>query len=581
MTDYVLAFKPTALGTHDFSACLLANGRIIAAVEEERFCRVKHAKNVFPRQAIRYCLQAAGIEFDDLAMIGIPYDPNLYIRYIPEFWRSILEAQGFLNKYNHLGTAITKLTFRRWGKEQIWLMLRRTVESRRRPPLTFVSHHLSHAASAYFCSGFDEASVITIDGIGEYDSTVLWQARSGKLQRVHTFSSSNSLGHFYSLFTEFLGFQALDGEGKLMALAAYGEPDPLLEAFFASYTQIHTRGYDVSQLLKRFRRAEHLVAALETPQRRPEAPLTQKHANIAWHVQNFTEKAVSALVIENYRQTGVRNVCLAGGVAMNCMANKKIMELKCVDDLFIQPVAGDAGLALGCAQIISHQLGHNPSERLNHVYWGPGYSDDTIETILRKNKIDYKVVDNLYNTVAASLVEGKFVGWFQGRMEFGPRALGHRSILASPSSIRLSERLNNEVKHREPWRPFAPSVLAHRAAEWFISCKDARFMIKAFDTVTDRWEHIAGVVHPIDKTARVQVVDLDTNERYYRLIEAFEQITGIPMLLNTSFNLAGEPIVCSPEDALSCFFRSGLDILVLGKCIVSKSGTTSHVDSLN
>lgn len=572
MTQYVLSFKPTSLGTHDYSACLFADGHLLAMVEEERLCRVKHAPNTFPKSSIAFCLDKAGIELGDLAAIGIPYDPHLYVKALHEEVFRIIGGSDFIHKYYRFGGLMSNLAYARGGSRQLWKALDSDQKIQNRVPIHYISHHLSHAASAYYSSGFGDALVLTIDGAGEYDCTVIWRASEGKLERIKTFVRPNSIGHFYTLFTRFLGFQALDGEGKVMALAAYGSHQPILERFFERYVRQGKGTYDVSLLLRNFSSPEDLAKAIGFPLRRANEEVTRDHANIAWYVQKYTENILTNLVQEYCRLTGLRNVCLAGGVALNCMANKKIAELKLVDNLFVQPAANDAGLSLGCAQVVSHILGFDVQSELRHVYWGPEYSSEEIESTVKTSRLDYKITDNPSVVAARELVDGKIVGWFQDRMEFGPRALGNRSILASPSSTVIRDRLNRDVKQRELWRPFAPSILENQAEEWFSKCFDSPFMIKSFDAIPRQQEFIPGVIHSVDKTARVHTVRREVNRRFYQLIEEFYRLTGVPMVLNTSFNIAGEPIVCTPRQAIADFFSSGLDVLVLGNFILEKQG---------
>ncbi|MFC7079198.1 carbamoyltransferase [Halorussus caseinilyticus] len=453
-------------------------------------------------------------------------------------------------------------------EEKIADAIRETLGVSSLPPVRCHRHHRSHAASAFYPSGFDEALVVTIDSAGEDDSTVVWHASESGLEKLRTYDFPNSLGFFFSGITEFLGYRFNNGEGKVMGLAPYGDRNEEIEETLRSLV---TPGvdYDVTELTQYGpREMEHVLGDLfdRDPLDRG-GEYDDWHQDLAYAAQQFLEETVEAIVREYLPEVSTDNVALAGGVALNCKMNKRVMEMDEVDSVFVQPVANDPGSALGSA-LLEFEPGEVPQMR--NVYWGPEYSGETVRDVLERNKLDYDTPENLSREVAEALADGQLVGWYQNRMEMGPRALGNRSILADPRSKSSLDRVNEYVKHREEWRPFAPSMLAEAADDYLEGVDSAPFMIKTFDPVDDRKDEIEAVLHPADDTTRPQLVYEDQNPEYYDLISAFEDLTGVPVLLNTSFNDNGEPIVNRVEEAVRAFYTMGLDMLVLDDVVIRK-----------
>jgi carbamoyltransferase len=407
-----------------------------------------------------------------------------------------------------------------------------------------------------------------VDGRGAWEATTTWRATPSGCDLVDSHSHPDSLGFFYAAFTDFLGFKRNSDEWKVMGLAPYGKPGVDL----SRYISANAEGYRIAHRLVI---GDHYgdVTALEAdfgPKRAPESELTQREKDIAWAVQDACEVAMEDVARRLVEKTGLRKLCLAGGVAMNSKANGRILASGIVDDIFIQPAATDDGTAIGAAQYAARMAsGKFPSYRLEEVYLGPEFTDKEIETFLRTCKIPFTRPEQITKTAAELLADKKIVGWFQGRMEFGPRALGNRSILADPRDTAMRDKVNEVAKFREGWRPFAPSVLQDRAEEYFAGCADSPFMILTFPVHEDKKSVIPAVTH-VDGSARVQTVKREVNPRYYELIEHFGNLTGVPVVMNTSFNLRGEPIVCSPKDAVRTFFSSGLDALCIGPFLVRK-----------
>jgi carbamoyltransferase len=406
------------------------------------------------------------------------------------------------------------------------------------------------------------------------DSTVIWSWDGEKINREISWKVNNSLGYFYGAFTVFLGYKFCNGESKVMGLAPYGEKNQDIFNVFDEIIKTDDNGYDVTEIsipmtsgyLVGIKRIEDLFGI---KRRLPEESFKKEHKDLAYTLQFYLEKIGMNLARQAIKKTGSNNLCMTGGVALNCKMNKKIMELPEVEKLFIQPVANDGGLVIGGVLEASKRFGYNPRFNMKHNYWGPSFSNKEIKNILDERRIVYSMLSNL-KIIAQKLAVGKFVGWFQGKMEMGPRALGNRSVLCDPRRNDLKDKLNDYVKHREKWRPYAPSILEEYADEYIINYNSAPFMIKTFDVKEELQKNIEGVLHPKDRTTRPHVVCKDVNLKYWELINEFRKITGIPILLNTSFNDHGEPIVCSPQDAIKDFFGTGLDILVLNNFVLSK-----------
>jgi carbamoyltransferase len=550
---------------HDSSVALLQDGELVFAAQEERFSRLKKDSR-FPRLAIRAALDHAGIEFGALDAIAFGWNRGgltplhtIKSQMTGQLAPSLKMAVGNLislasELYGGNGARALRRGFPLGSK-----------------PLLFIDHHEAHALSAYALSGFEDALVVVVDGRGARQATSIYHGQQGRLRRLRTIDWPNSLGSFYEAFTDLLGFERHGDEWKVMGLAAYGEPT-----------------YDLSRVLRivpgGYRLDAHLVCGtwwndlrrLERvfgPRRDPEKLITDQDRALAASVQRCTEEAIFSVVREGVRLTGCRQVCLAGGVAMNSKANGRLLASGLVEDLFVQPAATDDGTALGAALAAHGRFGQQiPRRRLVDVALGPGFSQRELESVLATCKLPALRVADVEGETARLLAQGAIVGWFQGRMEFGPRALGSRSILADPRSAEMRDRVNESVKFREGWRPFAPSCLQERASDYFEGCQDAAFMTITFDVLPSRRAEIPAVTH-VDGTARVQTVNRDVNPRYWRLIHEFERITRVPVILNTSFNLRGEPIVCTARDAIRTFYSSGLDFLVLGDFIVAKART--------
>ncbi|MEZ3115674.1 carbamoyltransferase [Halobaculum sp. MBLA0147] len=437
------------------------------------------------------------------------------------------------------------------------------------PPIRFLNHHRCHAISAAYPSPVDLDLVVTADLRGEVDATVVWEVGDGEVHRKKTFEWPNSLGSFFGAITEYLGFRANNGEGKVMGLAPYGESRPKFSDPLRQRLDF-TADYDVMPLIEGAR-MEDYVARLESwfgeSRRSYGDPIEQHHKDIAAVAQTCLENVMENLVRRWMDEVDADALGLAGGVALNCKMNKHIRELDCVDSVFIQPVAGDAGVAVGGAL---EPFGLTETSPLDTVYMGPSFSTEEIRAVLEQNKLEYSEPDNLYQHVARRVADGELVGWFQGSLEMGPRALGNRSILADPREEKSRDRVNKYVKHREEWRPFAPSLKESAASDYFKNATKAPFMIQTFEVKYNEASNIPAVLHPEDNTARPQTVREDQNPRYHRLLSAFEDLTGVPVLLNTSFNDSGEPIVAQPREAIRDFFSMGLDCLVLEDLVVTK-----------
>jgi carbamoyltransferase len=434
--------------------------------------------------------------------------------------------------------------------------------------MRFVDHHLAHAISAYAYAGFEDAAVVVMDGRGAWEATTIWHGHNGKLDPVLMIPFPDSVGYFYSEFTEFLGFHRNSDEWKVMGLAPYGKPGVDLSAFIdlkATPYRIHTKLLATNGATPF---AE--MMALLGPARVAESDIFDRHKNIAYAVQDACETAVTNVVRMAIEKTRCRNVCLAGGVALNSKANGKILASGLVDKFFVQPAASDDGVALGAALApYLDGTGKLPIHPMRHGYWGPCFDDDAVESALRTYKLRYVRLPDPSATAAELLSNGKILGWFQGRMEFGPRALGSRSILADPRDPDMNTRVNNAVKFREWWRPFAPSLKKEAAGEYLESAMDSPFMIVTAQVRPEKRSVIPSVTH-VDGSARPQTVEKEINPLYWRLIDEFGKITGVPVIMNTSFNLRGEAIVHTPTDAIRTFFSSGMDALVIGSFLVEK-----------
>ena len=581
---------------HDSAAALIEDGRIRAAAQEERFSRKKHDSR-FPVHALRYCLTEGGIEMSDVDKVVFYDKPFLkferlletYVTFAPRGIKSFAMAIPlWLREKLFLKDLLCK-EFRKLDGNGRW-----------NEQLLFSEHHLSHAASAFYPSPFEEAVILTMDGVGEWATTSAAIGKGNGLEVIKEIHFPHSLGLLYSALTYYTGFKVNSGEYKVMGLAPYGKPE-YADRIFKHLIDVKDDGsfrLDLSYfdyctgLTMTNGKFDELFGG---PPRKPDELLTQRHMNLAASIQAVTEEVVLRLTRSLRKETGLGNLCLAGGVALNCVANGKVLRDGHFDQIYIQPAAGDAGGALGAALVGYHmQLGnkrHVSGDSMRGSYLGPAYTQSEVEARLKSCGAKFEVLDDaaLVVTCAEDLAQGKALGWFQGRMEFGPRALGNRSILGDPRSPTMQKTLNLKVKYRESFRPFAPSVLRERVSDWFEMDGDSPYMLLVADLVKSRRREmtaeekglfgidklnvprssIPAVTH-VDYSARIQTVHRDTNPRYHALLSAFERKTGCPVLVNTSFNVRGEPIVGTPEDAFRCFMGTDLDILAVGNCYLRK-----------
>ena len=547
---------------HDSSACIARDGELLFAVAEERLSRLKHDAR-FPGLAIRACLDFAGVSAEEVDFVcqGWPRPRTLYLHDLKSFasGKQPFDSRALLNSTRYF----VSMWHQRSGENRF-----REQFGTSKPQFRLVDHHLAHAISAYAYSGFDDAAVLVLDGRGAWEATSLWRGRGGRLDHIWTIPWPNSLGLFYAQFTHYLGFEPYADEWKVMGLAPYGEPGVGLEDFIVpedSPYRVATElllGRDSAPLAKIEKRLG--------PKRAPESEIDAKHKNLAFSVQDACERAMQVLARAAVAKTGCRNLCLAGGVALNSKANGKILASGIVERIFVQPAAGDDGVCLGAALAPHLDAGGKlPVHKMRHAYLGPQSTEEEIARTMETYKLRATRVSDPASTAAQMLASGKILGWFQGRMEFGPRALGARSILADPRDPEMNAKVNNAVKFREWWRPFAPSMLAEAAGEYIESATDSPFMILTAQVKPEKRKVIPSVTH-VDGSARPQTVERDVNPLYWRLIQEFGERTGVPVVMNTSFNLRGEPIVCTPTDAVRTFFSSGMDALVIGNFVVEK-----------
>ena len=570
----------------DPAACLMREGELVAFVEEERLIRYKHAASVFPIRAIDSCLEKAGLGLEDIDLFAYGWDSPQY---------TDGQMQAFYEEVNREYPPDTNtLSWQRsnlaWFREEslkgrLQQELVRFFGRADAPRLRFFPHHESHAATAFFFSPFDEALVFTVDGSGDRQCATLWHGKGTKLTLVHEITIPHSLGWFYAAITEYLGFAAYDGEYKVMGLAAYGRENLEYREALEKVIRPGPQGFDYVVDPKYLhhgphtysnRFTDHLVELLGLPPRQGKRSIERLHEDLAFEAQHALERHVIRLLGHFRQTTGLDRLCLAGGVALNVKMNSKIHRSGLFEDMFIFPIPSDCGTGIGAAAGIYNELtGERPSP-LKHVYLGPGFSDEQIEAQLSSCGLVYRKPGNLEEDAAEMLASGKILAWFQSSLEGGPRALGGRSILADPRDVDARDRVNAAIKFREYWRPFCPSLTEESASRFMNRATRAPFMIMAFEATEEAVRRVPGVVH-IDHTMRAQTVDPHANPRYYRLLKAFEKKTGVPVLLNTSFNIKGEPIVCSPRDALRTFWSTGLDALVIGPFVVEKPGVPARL----
>jgi carbamoyltransferase len=583
---------------HDSAAALVADGEIVAAAQEERFTRKKHDAR-FPIHAVRYCLEQAGCKASDLDSVVFYDKPFLKFERLLETYLAVA-PMGFASFRMALPLWIREKLFQKDLLESHLKQLAPDIDWAAK--LRFTEHHLSHAASAFFPSPFEEAVVLTMDGVGEWATTSVAHGHGNQLEILKEIHFPHSLGLLYSAFTYYTGFKVNSGEYKLMGLAPYGEPrftkeifEHLIDVKPDGSFRLNLDYFNYCTGLTMTNQRFHRLFGM--PPRKPSEPLTQRHMDVAASIQTALEEVILRLTRSLAAETGIPNLCLAGGVALNCVANGKVLRDGHFRNVWIQPASGDAGGALGAALAAHYQFHNQPrrasrrNDGMHGGYLGPQFSQDEIEQRLGAAGARFETLSDceLLAKSADALAEGKALGWFQGRMEFGPRALGARSILGDARSPSMQSVLNLKVKYRESFRPFAPSVLRERVCEYFELEADSPYMLLVANVVPDRRRamskdeqklfgiaklnvprsSIPAVTH-VDYSARVQTVHRDTNPRYHALISAFEQRTGCPVIVNTSFNVRGEPIVCTPEDAFHCFMGTEIETLAIGNCFLRK-----------
>jgi carbamoyltransferase len=625
---------------HDSAACLVVDGEIVAAAQEERFTRIKHDHN-FPLHAVRYCLSEAGLTAQSLDYVAFYDKPLLkfdrlletYLDYAPAGFSSFLKAMPLWMREklwmpDLIRTELAKTAgeederaAKRAGKKFEWKLL-------------FGDHHESHAASAFYPSPFEEAAVLTIDGVGEWATSSIGIGKGNSITLLKELRFPDSLGLLYSAFTYYTGFKVNSGEYKVMGLAPYGEPkyvpiikDKLLEIREDGSLKMNHEFFSYSQGLRMTNRA--FAKLLGGAPRQPESPITQREMDLARSIQVITEEVMLKMTKFAYKETGMKKLCMAGGVALNCVANGRVLREVPFEDIWIQPAAGDAGGALGIALAIWHRYLGKPrfspekigtwqsakagnngrkgslpayADSMKGSYLGPKHSEDEIEQFLKSKQLPYKKYsrEELPEVIADLVASGKIIGVHQGRMEFGPRALGGRSIIGDPRSPEMQAVMNLKIKYRESFRPFAPSVLREQVADWFEINADSPYMLLVADVAESRrrkmtpaeealWgieklnvqrSEIPAVTH-VDYSARVQTVRREANPLYWDIIEAFRKKTGCPAVVNTSFNVRGEPIVCSLEDSYRCFMRTEMDYLMLETCVLDKKDQPAYVEDKN
>ena len=588
---------------HDSAAVLISDGEIISAVQEERFSRKKHDPS-FPENAIKYCLKSNNLDLGDITNIVYYEKPLLtferlletYLAVAPRGGRSFIAAMQVWLKEKLFLKSELKKSFKNIQKE----ILKNKEEYI--PEILFTEHHQSHAAAAFYPSPFEESVILCMDGVGEWATTSTWIGKGNKIKPLWEISFPHSLGLLYSAFTYYCGFKVNSGEYKLMGLAPYGEPiyakeikDKLIDIkddgtfkLDMSYFKYH-RGFRMT--------SQKFHKLFGSPPRNSEEEISQFHMDLASSIQEVTEEIVIKIASALRKETGIKNICLAGGVALNCVANGKLLEKKIFDDIWIQPASGDAGSALGAALIGWHQYLNKTRkvslrDSMKGTYLGCDFSNEEIINYLRKINAPFETYqdEELFEKIALHLEEGKVIGWFNGPMEFGPRALGGRSIIGDPRNQKMQSTMNLKIKYRESFRPFAPSVLEEDIASQFEMKNKSPYMLlvspvkkELCNNMTEKQKKLFGIeklnisrstlpaITHIDYSARVQTVSKETNPRYYNLIKAFKKVTSCPLIVNTSFNVRGEPIVCTPQDAYRCFMRTEMDVLVLQNQVLFKS----------
>ncbi len=573
--------KKYILGINDFtdpSIAIIRNGEVKFYIEEERLNRIKHSHNIFPTKSINEAFNYLGISFKNIKAIAYNWDFRKYENgHLKKFFLN-LNKKYKIDK-NTKSWQLERLKNRNLKKFK--KKLEKNLYSEfgyfKLPKILFFQHHYVHAYQSFAHSGFKEAIVLSMDGSGEENCTTVWKCKKDNIKKIDEFNIPHSLGWYYSAFTEFLGFKAYDGEYKLMGLAAFGKENLKIRKKLKKILKFDEKKsiYELNPYFIHYgthtysgRYTDKLVKLLGLPKKSKDK-FTNYHKDLAYEVQRLLEECVLKLCQKYYKITGIKNICLGGGVGLNVKLNSKIFNEKFVENIFPNPLCPDNGASVGAGLLADIKLNKNKVKPLKTLSLGPNYKARYIEKLLKENQIEYIKPKNIYNYTAKLLAGKKIIGWFQGRMEAGPRALGNRSILGDPRSITTRDKINKIIKYREMWRPFCPSFLAEKVNNFFQKSYDSKFMTISFNA-KDNLKKIAPAIVHVDKTCRIQSVDKKYNSRFYKLIQEYYKITNVPALLNTSFNIKGEPIVCSPNDALRTFFSTGIDVLVLEGFIILK-----------
>ncbi|MBI4918419.1 carbamoyltransferase [archaeon] len=558
---------------HDSAACLIKDGLIIAAAEEERFTRKKHDTS-FPIKAIEYCLKEAGITVKELNHVAFYEKP-------------LVKFERLINQHIEMFPRSFPMFFQampNWLSEKLRLpaVIRKKLKYKK--SVFYIEHHMTHAASSFLVSPFKEAAILTVDGIGEWDSTTLGYGKENDIRIIKRLKFPHSLGLLYSTVTAFLGFSVNNSEYKVMGLAPYGKPN-----YYEEFKKIIDIKEDGSYALNMDYFVFHYKKTMPSkkfeelfgPARTKESLLTQRHKDIAASLQKITEEVMFKMLNHLHKITGSDNLCIAGGVALNSVANGKIKANTPFKEIFINPAAGDAGGSMGAALYAYNTiLGNSRKQEFNSPYLGPGFSNNYIQAFLEKNEIihyRFKSDEELIKKTAELIFKNNVIGWFQGRMEWGPRALGSRSILSNACNTQMKDILNAKVKHREMFRPFAPVISEEDALDWFeMDKKDEPFMLFVYPIKEEKRKLIPAVTH-VDGSGRLQTINKTQNSRYYGVIKEFEKYSGIPILINTSFNIRGEPIVCTPYEAYKCMMGTGIDYLIMGDFLIKREDNPQHL----
>jgi len=552
---------------HDSGAVLLKDGEVVFAAQEERYTRIKQDEDL-PVNAIFKALDVAGITIEDIDAVGFYEKPML------KFFDRLLQTYF---KTWPMGLMQYQKAMQDWMHKKLWTPQQIEKDLGYTGDIFYIPHHESHAASSFYCSGLEDSTIVTVDGVGEWATATIGYGKGKELNLKKEIHFPHSLGLLYSAITYYLGFKVNSAEYKVMGLAPYGEPKymdefhELIEIKDDGSFKLNMKYFNFESGLKMTgRKIEQLFGQ---PTRKGESDMTKFHKDVAASLQKLTEEAMLKICAHAKKLCPSDNLCLAGGVALNCVANGEILRSGMFKEIFVQPASGDAGGALGVALSIWHKkYDGKRMEKIDGVYWGTEYTDDEVEAFLKEEDIPYKKLDesNLIDTVSTLLEGENVIGWFQGRMEFGPRALGNRSIIADARNKENWQKVNLKIKFRESFRPFAPTILEERVSDYFDLDRESPYMLLVADVHPDKREEVPAITH-VDGSARIQTINQKQNRKYYDLIKAFEQKTNCPVIINTSFNVRGEPIVESPKDALNCFLNTYMDYLVLGNILIKKT----------